>query len=84
MRVLLVEIQCQDFSIVSCSSKSISINSTMLKCISYNNLPIFIYLLALRTDISFLSIQFNRAAYGTYGRIAYNRIAYGRIATVAL
>ena len=40
MHVSLVEIQCRDFSVVSCSSKSININSTLLKHISYNNLPI--------------------------------------------
>ena len=33
MSTLLVEIQCQDFSVVSCSSKNININSTLLKCI---------------------------------------------------
>ena len=55
MRTSLVEIQRQDFSVVSCSSKSFNIHSTLLKRKGYNNITYPYYLLAVRTDISFLS-----------------------------
>ena len=81
MRTSLVEILlCQDFSVVSCSSKSININSTLLKRISYNNLPILFacsphwYLLFIYSLIGPLMVWI------AYGRIAYGWIAYGRIA----
>ena len=84
-------IQCQDFSVVSCSSKSTNINSTLLKCIGYNNVPILFacsphwYLLFVcsLTWPLMVWIVYGRIAYSCiyrWVRIAYSWLAYDRIA----
>ena len=71
MRTLLVEIQCQDFSVVSCSSKSTNINSTLLKCIGYNNLPILFACSPHWYLLFVCSLTWPLMVWIAYDRIAY-------------